>query len=129
MAVAFFLLLLLTSATAHADYRLSVWVRTKTSSVTNFNTYNQGTVHEANPVWFYFTVDPGNVVRVIDTHTSAHEITLSGAAKVPTIQNTRVGGGFADSSELMGYIFRSDADMENHALQIADGGARVPLMS
>lgn len=121
IAVAFILTLI--TLAAHADYRISVWVRTKTASVSAFNTYNQGTVNEANPVWYYFTTTTGPngpVVNIVDVHTSSHEITLSGAAKVPTIQNTQSGQGFADSSTLMGYIFRSDADMNDHAQKVAN---------
>src|SRR5687767_13419592 len=116
--LAFTLLLILSTAAAHAEYRISVWVRTKSTSVSAFNTYNQGTVHEANPVWYHFatTTGPnGPVVILNDIHTSSHEITLSGAAKVPTIQNTSAGQYFNDSSTLMGYIFRSEADMNDHA--------------
>ena len=120
--IAFAIALFVLPLIASADYRISVWVRNKTTSVANFNTYNQGTVHEANAVWYYFTTvtgPNGPVVNLVDVHTSSTAFTAPGAAFVPTIQNTTQGSGFSDSSTLMGYIFRSEADMDDHAAKVA----------
>ncbi|MFP5247855.1 MAG: glycosyl hydrolase family 18 protein [Thermoanaerobaculia bacterium] len=118
--------LLVLSLSVHADYRLSVWVRNKTVSYTNFNTYNpyngSSTVHEVNPVWVYFTTTTVNgqtVVDLVDVHTVTFTAP-TGAVLVPTIQNTVQNGGFQDSSTLMGYIFRSEADMDDHANKVAN---------
>ncbi|HEY2323807.1 MAG TPA: glycosyl hydrolase family 18 protein [Thermoanaerobaculia bacterium] len=120
--------LALSASAAYANnYRISAWVRRYWDtpnhlSVSNFNQYNQGACNEVNPMWIYFTNHSGSngpIVDLSDIHDPNTDVpTLSGAALVPTIKNHDTSGTYT-AVQYMGFIFRSEADMNDHAAKIA----------
>jgi Glycosyl hydrolases family 18 len=122
-------MLLLYAATASANnYRISVWMRyywDNQNSVANWNAQNAGNfVHEVNPFWYYFTPvsgPNGPIVNLKDIHQEPRDRpTLGNAQLVPIVRNhdTIANDPYTDS-QYMGFIFRSEADMNDHADKIA----------
>ncbi|MBV8516136.1 MAG: hypothetical protein JO197_01920 [Acidobacteria bacterium] len=124
LALALALLFSATAARAN-DYRITMWLRIywdNPNSVSDFNTNNQGVAHEVNPMWVYFTTHTGangQVVDLTDVHESQDVPTLSGAALVPTVKNHNDQTNPYTDSQYLGFIFRSEADMNDHADKIA----------
>jgi glycosyl hydrolase family 18 (putative chitinase) len=122
------LAMVLSASAAYANnYRISTWLRRYWDtpnhlSVSNFNQYNQGTCNEVNPMWIYFTNHSGSngpVVDLSDIHDPSTDVpTLSGAALIPTIKNHDTAGTYT-AAQYMGFIYRSEADMNDHADKVA----------
>ena len=120
--------LVLSAGSAFANnYRLSVWMRShwdKSNSVADFNTNNQGVVHEVNPMWYYFSTHTGSQGTVVDIvanyDTSSDVPTLTnGAVLVPTLKNHGTWPDPYTPNQYMQWIFRSEADMNDHADKVA----------
>lgn len=110
------------------NYRISVWTRIywdNPASVANFNTENAGQfVNEVNPFWYYFTTvsgPNGPVVVLKDKHEEPRDRpTLGNAALVPLVRNhDTVSPDPYTPQQYMSFIFRSEADMNDHADKIA----------
>ncbi|HYH08393.1 MAG TPA: glycosyl hydrolase family 18 protein [Thermoanaerobaculia bacterium] len=123
-----FAIALLAASSAYANnYRISVWMRIywdNEHSVTNFNDANAGNfVHEVNPFWYYFqtTNGPnGPIVSLKDVHVEPRDRpTLGNAALVPIVRNHGSSPDPYTPQQYMGFIFRSEADMNDHADKIA----------
>jgi hypothetical protein len=109
------------------DYRISVWMRIywdNQNSVKNWNdnqAYNYA--DEVNPFWYYFTTTAGPngpVVHLRDVHTEPRDRpTLGNAALVPIVRNHGSSPDPYTPQQYMGFIFRSEADMNDHADKIA----------
>ena len=120
-------MLLLYAAGAHANtYRTSVWMRyywDNQNSVANWNAaqaYNY--VDEVNPFWYYFTASSGSnpVVSLVDIHQSPRDVpTLGNAKLVPIVRNHGLYPDPYTPQQWMSFIFRSEADMNDHADKIA----------
>ncbi|HYC91625.1 MAG TPA: glycosyl hydrolase family 18 protein [Thermoanaerobaculia bacterium] len=121
--------LTIAASSAYANnYRISVWMRIywdNPNSVANFNTENAGQfVHEVNPFWYYFTTvngPNGPVVVLKDKHEEPRDRpTLGNAALVPIVRNhDTVNPDPYTPQQYMSFIFRSEADMNDHADKIA----------
>lgn len=126
LILAFALTIAASSAYAN-NYRISVWMRyywDNQNSVTNFNNANAGQfVNEVNPFWYYFTAvsgPNGPVVNLKDIHTEPRDRpTLGNAALVPIVRNHDTGTDPYTPQQYMSFIFRSEADMNDHADKIA----------
>lgn len=120
-------MLVLYAAGAYAnDYRISVWMRyywDNQNSVANWNAQNAGQfVHEVNPFWYYFqkSSDPNPVVSLKDIHQEPRDRpTLGNAALVPIVRNHGTVSPDPTPQQWMSWIFRSEADMNDHADKIA----------
>ncbi|HYC62799.1 MAG TPA: glycosyl hydrolase family 18 protein [Thermoanaerobaculia bacterium] len=119
--------LVLYAAGAYAnDYRISVWMRyywDNPDSVANWNAQNAGDfVNEVNPFWYYFekSNDPNPIVSLKDIHQSPRDVpTLGNAALVPIVRNHGTVSPDPTPQQWMSWIFRSEADMNDHADKIA----------
>jgi Glycosyl hydrolases family 18 len=126
LILAFALTIAASSAYAN-NYRISVWMRyywDNQNSVANFNNANAGQfVDEVNPFWYYFTAvsgPNGPVVNLKDIHQEPRDRpTLGNAALVPIVRNHDQSPDPYTPQQYMSFIFRSEADMNDHADKIA----------
>lgn len=116
LAVAVAVLLCAVTAYARDPYKISTWVLNEQTSVDAFNTNNQETVNEVNPVWYFLSDPATGPVRVIPApYGIVGGLNAPGAALVPTIQNIINGTGGQFSPAPTNWILHNPDD---HAADI-----------